>query len=406
MAIIDIAIPTENHEGTTMKVQAWLKQPGDVVAKNEPIVEMETDKVTLEIEAPRDGVLSEVLAEPDTEVSPEMVIGRIDTEPSSSNQPKMQMTKSVAEKAPKDARGNKVSLTLSPSVKRFVLAHDLDVTQISGTGKNQRITLKDAKAHVADLSSTQQVESESVTESMPLVGHESPKGKLVPHTTMRRSIAKHMSSSVTEAPHVTAVFEADFSAIAVHRAEFKDEYAARGVKLTYTAYILIACVEAMKAVPEINSQWHDDALEIFSDVNIGVGTALGDKGLVVPVINAVQERNIFEVAKELQEITTKARDNTLKPNDMRGGTFTISNHGISGSLLATPIIINQPQSAILGVGKLEKRVVVRPMDGQDIMVIKPMAYVSLTIDHRVIDAHQTNTWLSKFVSTIENWGSN
>ena len=131
-----------------------------------------------------------------------------------------------------------------------------------------------------------------------------------------------------------------------------------------------------------------------------------DRGLVVPVINAVQERNIFEVAKELQEITTKARDNTLKPNDMRGGTFTISNHGVSGSLLATPIIINQPQSAILGVGKLEKRVVVRPMDGQDIMVIKPMAYVSLTIDHRVIDAHQTNTWLSKFVSTIENWGSN
>jgi len=169
---------------------------------------------------------------------------------------------------------------------------------------------------------------------------------------------------------------------------------------------LMACAEAMKAVPEINSQWHDDAVQIFSDVNIGVGTALGDKGLVVPVINNVQERNIFGVARELQEITAKARDNKLTPSDMKGGTFTISNHGVSGSLLATPIIINQPQSAILGVGKLEKRVVVRPLDGQDIMVIKPMAYVSLTIDHRVIDGHQTNNWLSVFVSTLENWGTN
>ncbi|MBL4671331.1 MAG: 2-oxo acid dehydrogenase subunit E2, partial [Arenicella sp.] len=191
-----------------------------------------------------------------------------------------------------------------------------------------------------------------------------------------------------------------------HRAAFKEDFASRGVKLSYTAYILMACAEAMKVAPEINSQWHADAVEIFSDVNIGVGTALGDKGLVVPVISRVQERNIFGIAKELQNITTKARDNKLKPADMRGGTFTISNHGVSGSLLASPIIINQPQSAILGVGKLEKRVVVRSMDGQDIMVIKPMAYVSLTIDHRVIDGHQTNAWLSEFVSTLENWGIN
>ena len=165
----------------------------------------------------------------------------------------------------------------------------------------------------------------------------------------------------------------------------------------------MACVQAMKAVPQVNSRWHDDATEVFSNINIGIGTALGDKGLIVPVLSDAQDLSLYGVAKELQSMTGKARDNKLKPSDTRGGTFTISNHGVSGSLLATPIIINQPQSAILGVGKLEKRVVVRSIDGQDSMVIKPMAYVSLTIDHRVIDGYQTNAWLSEFVSTLENW---
>ena len=420
MAILDIIIPSESHEGTTMKVQTWLKQPGDAVLKNEPIVEMETDKVTLEIEAPSDGVLSEILARPDTEVSPEMVIGRIDTELSAeTSEPAQNSVAAQANAAPESALINatsnfsntkpaRVNLTLSPSVKRFVLTHDLDVSQVSGTGKNSRVTLSDVKAYIANSPSSARVVTEKISESSLPSGskgaQEGLKSKLIPHTSMRRAIAEHMSASVSEAPHVTAVFEADFSAIAAHRTAFKDDYAARGVKLTYTTYILMACAEAMKAVPEINSRWHDDAIEVFSDVNIGVGTALGDKGLVVPVINGVQERSVFGVAKELQEITNKARDNKLKPSDMKGGTFTISNHGASGSLLATPIVINQPQSAILGVGKLEKRVVVRSMDGQDIMLIKPMAYVSLTIDHRVIDGHQTNTWLSVFVSTLENWG--
>ena len=153
----------------------------------------------------------------------------------------------------------------------------------------------------------------------------------------------------------------------------------------------------------MNSKWHHDAIEIFSDINIGVGTALGNKGLIVPVIRSVQERNLFGVAKSLQDMIERARTNKLKPEDVNGGTFTISNHGVSGSLIATPIIINQPQSAILGVGKLEKRVVVQSISGQDVIAIKPMAFVSLTIDHRVLDGHQTNTWLTQFISTLENW---
>jgi 2-oxoglutarate dehydrogenase E2 component (dihydrolipoamide succinyltransferase) len=228
--------------------------------------------------------------------------------------------------------------------------------------------------------------------------------QIIPHSNMRLAIAKHMSHSVTTAPHVTAVFELDFTAIAAHRAAHKASFAAQGVKLSYTAYFIAACVEAMKAVPTVNSQWHEDKLQIFGDVNIGIGTSLGDEGLVVPIIKQAQNKNLLGIASDLQDVIGRARDNKLKPADVKGGTFTISNHGVSGSLVASPIIINQPQSAILGVGKLEKRVIVKTIEGQDVMVIKPMAFVSLTIDHRVLDGHQTNQWLSCFVETLENWG--
>ena len=160
----------------------------------------------------------------------------------------------------------------------------------------------------------------------------------------------------------------------------------------------------MQKVPVINSRFYDDYLEVFEDINIGVGTALGDDGLIVPVVKQVQEKNLFEIATALQQQTDKARQGKLVAADMRDGTFTISNHGVSGSLFATPIIINQPQVAILGIGKLEKRVVVEDVNGEDTMVIRPKCYVSLSIDHRALDAHQTNLFLSHFVDVIENWG--
>jgi 2-oxoglutarate dehydrogenase E2 component (dihydrolipoamide succinyltransferase) len=145
--------------------------------------------------------------------------------------------------------------------------------------------------------------------------------------------------------------------------------------------------------------------KFFNDISVGVGTALGDKGLVVPVVTAAQTLSLEGIALRLTDLIARARENRLAPGDVRGGTFTISNHGVSGSLLATPIIISQPQSAILGVGKLEKRVVVRTIDGVDTIQIRPICYVSLTIDHRVVDGHQTNLWLSKFVETLETWQS-
>jgi 2-oxoglutarate dehydrogenase E2 component (dihydrolipoamide succinyltransferase) len=283
-------------------------------------------------------------------------------------------------------------------VKRLLAEHKLSPDGITGTGRDGRITHKDVEAFLDRAASVPPASSrqEPHAGKMPAL-------RRVPHDAMRRSIAEHMLRSVATAPHVTAVFEADFSAVAAHRASHKDAYAKAGAPLTYSAYVIKAAAEAMRVSPNVNARWHDDFLEVFEDVNIGMGVALGEKGLIVPVIRQAQTLSLEQIAFKLGDLTERARSNQLKPADVQGGTFTISNHGVSGSLLATPIIINQPQSAILGVGKLEKRVVVREVSCQDAILVRPMAYVSLTIDHRVLDGHQTNAWLTRFVEVLENW---
>ena len=158
--------------------------------------------------------------------------------------------------------------------------------------------------------------------------------------------------------------------------------------------------------PAINGRWEEDRIAVSPTINIGVGTALGDKGLVVPVVKDAGSLGLDEIGRKLDDLTSRARAGQLTGGDVSGGSFTISNHGVSGSLLAAPIIIHQGQAAILGIGKLEKRVVVRQVGGQDAILIRPMAYVTLTIDHRVIDGHQTNAWLSRFVEIIEGWQLN
>lgn len=409
MSFVDIIAPIDSQEGTKMVVQSWMKEVGSTLSAYEPLVEVETDKVTMEIEAPADGVLVEILIETGAEIEPGTVLGRLSTQANAAkidspeffekdSSEKVSLVESASQMNSNTVNTNKA---LSPSVKRLVIKNKLDVEKIIGSGRKGRITLGDVKKALASKNSTTTTVFER---PLPKQQVASVDGLTrIQHTGMRRAIAKHMHESVTTAPHVTAVFEADFSAISAHRAANKAEFASKGVKLTYTTYMIAACVEAMNAVPEVNSQWHDDYIEVFSDINIGVGTALGDKGLIVPVIMKTQEMNLFGIAKSLQGSIDRARENKLKTEDVRGGTFTISNHGVSGSLLATPIIINQPQSAILGVGKLEKRAVVKTVDGQDMIAIRPMAYVSLTIDHRVLDGDQTNTWLSAFVKTLENW---
>lgn len=402
--LIDINVPVE-QEGTKAVVRNWLKKIGESVKSGDPLVELETDKVTQEVPAPADGFLTEILMENGDDALPGAILGRIGSRAAGDDHPAAPAPAATLEMSSSSSRPPH----FSPAVRSAAEEYGIDPAAVPGTGRDGRVTRADMDRAFAAKAERPAVAAEAEPPTAP-----SPKttpgdtgtaqdSRRIPHSAMRAAIATHMLQSVTTAPHVTAVFEADFSAILRHRDVHKAKLGAEGIPLSYTAYVVSACVAAMRAVPEVNSRWHDDALEVFDDINIGVGTALGDKGLIVPVIHQAQHLSFADIAAKLQELTARARSNTLGAADVRGGTFTISNHGVSGSLLAAPIIINQPQSAILGIGKLEKRVVVREVDGVDTIQIRPMAYVSLTIDHRALDGHQTNMWLTHFVHALENW---
>jgi 2-oxoglutarate dehydrogenase E2 component (dihydrolipoamide succinyltransferase) len=379
----DIVVPTE-QEGTKAVVKSWLKKIGEPVRVDDPVVELETDKVAVEIAATANGVLTEILFEDGAEVEPGTVLGRIGrgaTSPEAHEKPASTTPTAGAVSATRKIEAS----SLPPGIRRMLAEHKLEASDVPMRG--DRLTREDIEAEVARRAQ---------------VG--APKGvRSVPHDGMRKRIAEHLSQSVQTAPHVTAVFEADFSAISAHRAAHKAAYEREGANLTFTPYFVIASVKAMSVAPAVNGRWRDDRIDIFEDVNIGIGAALGEKGLIVPVIHHAQTLSLLEIAQALTDLTARARDGKLAAEDVRGGTFSISNHGVSGSLLASPIIINQPQSAILGVGKLQKRTVVLSENGADTIAIRPMAYVTLTIDHRVIDAFQTNAWLTRFVEVLESW---
>jgi 2-oxoglutarate dehydrogenase E2 component (dihydrolipoamide succinyltransferase) len=396
--MIEVRVPDE-QEGTKAVVRAWLRRVGDLVFENEPLVELETDKVTQEVPSPGAGVLTEILLDTDDEAEPGALLAKIDPAATEAVSPAAETgvqggAKPAAVGAPETptAPGNQGETRLSPSVRRALLQHSIDPSRIEGTGRDGRITRDDVDRAVASVTiasagkhATAQPRQFSAQD--------------IPHDRMRLKIAENMVRAVGEAPHVTALFEADFSAIAAHKAAM----AAKGLKLSYTAYLIKASAEAMAVAPAINGRWEEDRIAVSRTINVGVGTALSEKGLVVPVVKDAGSLTLEEIGLKLDDLTSRARSGSLTAADVSGGSFTISNHGVSGSLLAAPIILHAGQAAILGVGKLEKRVVVREVGGQDAILIRPMAYVTLTIDHRVVDGHQTNAWLTKFVEVIENW---
>jgi len=383
--LIDIVLPADQTEGTTNVVGQWFKAVGDRVEMNDPLLEIITDKVTVEIAAPAGGVLSEVLAAEGEHVEPGQVVGRIQAGAMAGT------VRPAAPTSPALAASTAGSAEeLSPAVRRLLKEHGLDASRVTGSGRGGRITVEDVEAYLAGA----QARGPAGGDGAAIASHR------VPHSAMRRSIAEHMVRSLHVAPHVTTVFEADLSGIQSHREQHKAEFEAQGAKLTLTAYFVRATVEAIRAVPEANSRWHDDALEVWDDINIGIATALGAGGIIVPVLRKAQDLDLLATARGLQDLTDRARAGGLEPKDVQHGTFTISNHGVSGSLVATPIIINQPQSAILGIGKLQQRPVV--IGGE--LQVRPMIYVTLTIDHRVLDGFSANAFLSRWVETIE-WSS-
>jgi 2-oxoglutarate dehydrogenase E2 component (dihydrolipoamide succinyltransferase) len=427
---VEIRAPAEQTEGTRSQVLRWLKNVGETVAENEPLIEIETDKVTVEVASPGAGVLREIVKREQEEIAPGEVLGRIEAADAAGSGrqgggaggaddvvPRRAQTAGLSS-SPGQARGSTpqegaAATRFSPAVRRLLAENAVDPAAVRGTGQGGRITVEDVLAAGASgwgggagAASASAPGSVSAKGAAAATGATDLSGAShrIAHTAVRRRVAEHMVQSLLHtAPHVTTVFEVDMTAVLAHRLQHRDEFASRGAPLTLTAYFLQATVDAIRAVPEANSRWTDTALEVFDSIHIGVGTALEEGGLVVPVLRDAQSLDLFDTAQGLNDLVTRAREGRLVPADVRGGTFTISNHGVSGSLVATPIIINQPQSAILGVGKLEKRPVVVEEGGVDRVVIRPRCYVTLTIDHRVMDGHQANRFLQTFVARLTSW---
>jgi 2-oxoglutarate dehydrogenase E2 component (dihydrolipoamide succinyltransferase) len=409
MASIEIRAPSEQTEGTRSQVQRWLKSVGEAVVENEPLIEVETDKVTIEIPAPAGGVLAEILKQEQDEIEPGELLGRIEAGAELQASAKaVPVKEAVAAPAIDDVATAALTAHAaalsggrnSPAVRRLLSEHKLHAADVRGTGAGGRVTVEDVLEHVAK---KRQPASPS-TREQPAAPQSAGQGRRVPHTSIRKRIAERMVESLLHtAPHVTTIFEVDLSAVLAHRAKHRADFEQRGASLTLTAYFLAACVDAIREIPEANSRWTEDALEVYDTIDIGVGTAVEGKGLVVPVVRSVQSLDLFGIAQSLADLVARAREDKLTPADVRGGTFTISNHGVSGSLVATPIVINQPQSAILGVGKLEKRAVVVDENGADKIVVRPRCYVTLTLDHRVMDGHRANRFLQVLVAKLENW---
>jgi len=311
--LIEVRVPDE-QEGTKAVVRAWLKAVGDAVAENDPLVELETDKVTQEVPAPAAGVLAEIILDTDAEAVQGALLARIETGSTPAKAGAQGDAKAApssyeaagATPEPRPAPGNRDE-RLSPSVRRALQQHGIDPSRIQGSGRGGRITREDVDRCVAE-ATTVSVGEPSTAQPRQFSAQD------IPHDRMRLTIAENMVRAVSEAPHVTAVFEADFTAIAAHKAAM----AAKGVKLSYTAYIVKAAAEAMAVAPAINGRWEKDRIAISPTIDIGVGTALGEKGLVVPVVKDAGKLSLDQIGEQLDDLTRRARDGKLERSEVSG----------------------------------------------------------------------------------------
>lgn len=452
-------------EGT---VARWLKAPGDAVTKLEALVEINTDKIDTEIPAPAAGTLLEVLVEAGQTVRTGTVLGYIGAEeehgvvesvtpstPETAATPAPSLAASAKAPSPlsQPARSDLRPTGrdyISPVVARMAAEHQLTLDAIAGSGLHGRITKRDVLAHLATVKqpvpvSEPRVEPSGEIQPSQVAAHDvAARDNEIwqPLSTMRRAIAEHMVQSKQSSPHVTTVFEVDMTAVVRHREQHKDAYAQRGVRLTYTPYFVAAVAEALRAVPEVNARFHSasdatrhkngdeksngqsaqskdashqSAIVLQTRVHVGVAVAL-EQGLIVPVIRDADERNLQGLARAVHDLAQQARSGQLSPDATRGGTFTITNHGVTGSLLGTPII-NQPQAGILGIGAIVKRPVVRSSapsstssstgsllpSADDAIVIRPMCYLSFSFDHRILDGARADMFVAHVVKKLQEW---
>ena len=384
-ALTDVVMPQMGVSVAEGTIVEWHKRVGDWVERDEVIVEISTDKVETEVPSPESGRVSEILVEVGTTVDVGTVLARLDAG-ARPGEPHV-------EESTVDSRQSTVAPPVTPVVRRMVAEHDLDISKIPGTGRNGRVTKKDVVAFMKEWGERPaepvlHTESPYVeAEPLSTVDRRLSTEPGVPLSPMRRSIGDHMVRSLQTAAHCTTVVEADMSAVE----------GARG-KLSYLPFVARAAIAALREHPQLNATLEGDRLHVHDEVNLGIAVALGDDGLIVPVVKDAHELSHEGLATRIADLAERARSKRLTPDETKGGTFTITNPGRYGALLATPII-NQPQVAILDL----EAVVKRPVVVGDAIAIRPMTYLCMSWDHRALDGVLAARFLSSVRAHLEGW---
>lgn len=372
----DIVMPQLGEsisEGTVVK---WLIQAGGAVEKDQPLLEVETEKVALDVPSPATGFLAEVMVQEGTTVPVGTVLARLETQPPAEGV--VSRVGGVGVRAKQgQAQGEQ---HYSPAVTQLAREHGVDLALVAGTGEGGRVTKKDLLDYVSTRQPSSHEPSQTGQAQATAPQPRDTQDEMIPITPMRKTIADRMLLSRRTSAHVTTFFEADFRGIDTFRT---------GRTLTYLPFVISAVTRAMKDLPLLNASWRDQGLAIKKDVHIGIAVAL-DEGLLVPVIRHADQKRLTQLAHEVADVAERARNKRLTPDEVLDGTFTITNHGGFGSLFSTPII-HQPQTAILGVGSVQKR----PVVIDDAIAIRPMCYLSLSFDHRIIDGATADRFMAK-----------
>jgi 2-oxoglutarate dehydrogenase E2 component (dihydrolipoamide succinyltransferase) len=415
----DVVMPQMGEsivEGTLTK---WLKKAGETVERDEPLFEISTDKVDTEIPAPASGVLTEILVQEGQTVQVNAVVARIgESGAAAASAPAAVAVEAAPVAAPPPPpiveEAKEVGPT-SPLVKKMARENSIDLTKIAGTGAGGRITKEDVEGYLAAQSkpapavaapapppaAPAPVKAAPAAPALaPAVGLPAPtaKTRIEPMSNMRIKIAEHMVMSKRVSAHVTTVHRVDMTRVAKMRAKHKEDFAQRyGMSLTFLPFVTRAAVEALRAFPIVNASIDGTNIVYHNEINVGIAVAL-DGGLIVPVIRNADEKNVLGLQRSIVDLAARARAKQLKPDEIQGGTFSITNFGSFGSVFATPVI-NQPQVAILGVGTVEK--VAAVID--DAIAIRSQCFLALTFDHRLIDGALGDQFTAKVKSVLENW---
>src|SRR5437868_5029691 len=407
----EIRVPTLGESVTEATIGRWFKKAGDAVAVDEPLVELETDKVTIEVPAPSAGTLGDIVAKDGETVAVGALLGQInDGAGGAAAKPAAAPAKSAAPPPPSPAapapaaaapKASPADAPLAPSVRRISAESGIDAATVPGSGKDGRVTKGDMLAAIEKAASAPTPVNQpaaAVQVRAPSPADDAAREERVKMTRLRQTIARRLKEVQNTAAMLTTFNEVDMSHIMAMRAQYKDVFEKKhgGVKLGFMGFFTKACVQALKDIPAVNAEI--DGTDLIYKNYYHVGVAVGtDRGLVVPVVRDCDQKSIADIEKAIADFGRRARDGQLKIDEMQGGTFTITNGGIYGSLMSTPIL-NAPQSGILGMHKIQER----PMVVGGKIEVRPMMYLALSYDHRVIDGKEAVTFLVRVKESLED----